>query len=182
MALIPCPECRNQVSTTATACPKCGFALTPAIVAKAEEQQKSGKRTGLIIAAVVGLFVWIAISSGDPTTSSTSRATSAPPVPAQPQLELVATQWRRSSDMFITMEGQVRNISNEPLEDVTAVTTYTNTNGDFITSDDALIDFNPILPGQTSPFSTITTYNPEITRARVEFKHLMGGTILTKPK
>ena len=27
MALIECPECKNQVSDTAESCPKCGFAV-----------------------------------------------------------------------------------------------------------------------------------------------------------
>jgi hypothetical protein len=29
MALIPCPECQQKVSTAATACPHCGYPLQP---------------------------------------------------------------------------------------------------------------------------------------------------------
>lgn len=50
-------------------------------------------------------------------------------------------------------------------------------NDNFITSADALIDYNPILAGQSSPFKVMATYNPEIKHWRVEFKDLLGGSI-----
>ena len=49
--------------------------------------------------------------------------------------------------------------------------------GGFITSDDALIDYNPILPGQTSPFKAMATENPAMRKASIDFKELMGGSI-----
>ena len=75
---------------------------------------------------------------------------------------------------FVEAQGQVTNISSGSLRNVTAVVTFLTASGDFITSTDALIDFNPILPGQTSPWSVITTWNPAMQSARVEFKDLLG--------
>ena len=46
----------------------------------------------------------------------------------------------------------------------------------FITSDEALISYNPILPEQTSPFEVMTQTNPAMSRFLVEFKTLLGGT------
>jgi hypothetical protein len=63
------------------------------------------------------------------------------------------------------------------LEHVTAVVQFYDKYGNFITSADALIDYNPILPNQISPFKVMATYNPEMKKAGVEFKYLMGGTI-----
>ena len=63
------------------------------------------------------------------------------------------------------------------LRNVVAVVSFYDARGNFITSDDALIDYNPILPGQASPFSVMATENPAMRTARVEFKELMGGTI-----
>jgi hypothetical protein len=71
----------------------------------------------------------------------------------------------------------VRNISGESLRNVEAVVTFYDKSGGFITSDDAIIEYNPILPGQVSPFKTITTWNPAMHTASIEFKSLMGGTI-----
>ena len=52
--------------------------------------------------------------------------------------------------------------------------------GTFITTDNALIDYNPILPGQTSPFKTMSSTNPAMSKYTVDFKHLIGGTIDTR--
>jgi hypothetical protein len=71
----------------------------------------------------------------------------------------------------------VKKISGQSLRNVQAVVTYRDRAGNFITSDDALIEYNPILAGQTSPFKVLTTQNPEMRTAFIEFKELMGGTI-----
>jgi hypothetical protein len=75
------------------------------------------------------------------------------------------------------VEGQVKNVSDKPLKNVTAVGIWLDKDGNFIKSDDALIDYNPILPGQTSPFKTISSGNPAMSKYRVEFKFLFGGKI-----
>jgi hypothetical protein len=49
--------------------------------------------------------------------------------------------------------------------------------GDFVSSDDALIEYNPLLAGQTSPFKTITKGNPAIKRCKIGFKHFWGAEI-----
>ncbi len=87
-----------------------------------------------------------------------------------------------ASRRYITYEGQVTNNTSQPMRRVVAVTTYTTEDGTFITSDDALIDFDPLLPDQTSPFSVITRYNPAIAWCSVQFKELLGGTIRDQPR
>jgi hypothetical protein len=57
------------------------------------------------------------------------------------------------------------------------VGTWYDKDGNFIKFDDALIDYNPILPGQTSPFKTISTGNPAMARYSVGFKTLFGGSL-----
>lgn len=70
MALITCPECQQQVSDQATACPKCGYPLTKEPIPVSEsvddsaatttekpipeikEQQKSSKNKRIVIACV----------------------------------------------------------------------------------------------------------------------------------
>ena len=98
------------------------------------------------------------------------------PVSLDPQLELVRFNWRIEYGYAI-LEGQVRNISSRALHNVAAVASFYDTSGGFIASADALIDYNPILPGQTSPFKVMRTENPAMKKAGVEFKYLMGGTI-----
>lgn len=97
------------------------------------------------------------------------------------QLELVNTRWSEDYG-YATYEGQVKNISNSKLKNVQAVVTWYDRNDNMITSSSALIEYNPILPGQSSPFKVMKTYNPAMGKAGVEFSHLMGGTIRTYRK
>jgi hypothetical protein len=92
------------------------------------------------------------------------------------QLALIAHKWRNEYGYAI-MEGQVMNISQRPLDEVEAVATFYDETGGFITSHDAIIEYNPIRPYQISPFKVATTYNPDMKKANVEFKYLVGGSI-----
>ena len=78
------------------------------------------------------------------------------------------------------MEGQLNNITAAPIKNVTAVATWYSRDGTFVKSDDALIDYNPILPGQTSPFKTMSSTNPAMSKYTVEFKTLFGGTLIVR--
>ncbi len=77
----------------------------------------------------------------------------------------------------MTYEGLVTNDTSRSMENVMAVALYYTEDGTFVTSDDALIDFDPILPGQSSPFSVLTRNNPAITKCGIQFKEFFGGTI-----
>ena len=74
----------------------------------------------------------------------------------------------------------MKNISDGPLDNVTAVARWFTFNDQFITSDSALIEFTPILAGQTSPFEVLTPANPAMRQCSIDFKFLLGGTIETE--
>ncbi|MFH1538566.1 MAG: tetratricopeptide repeat protein [bacterium] len=93
-------------------------------------------------------------------------------------LELISRRWHVEYG-HVFYEGQVRNISYKSLENVEAVVTFYDKDGNFITSSSALIEYKPLLVNQTSPFKVIETWNPAMKTASVEFKFLMGGTIPT---
>ena len=181
MALIKCPDCGKDVSDVAPVCPNCGRPISAPRAgqgsATGQEKKTSPKVIGCLALLLLGLGLWVigSLTSNGPSSSPSSGITN-PPLPTEPQLELVKYTWHTEYGYAI-LEGQVRNISSQALEHVAAVASYYDANGDFITSSDTLIKFNPILPGQTSPFSVMTTENPAMKKARVEFKELMGGTI-----
>ncbi len=95
---------------------------------------------------------------------------------AAAKLEVLDWTWSTEHG-YAKLEGQVRNRTSASLRNVAAVATYYTSDGTFITSDSALIDYNPILPGQTSPFSILTQENPAMKKASLNFKKLLGGTI-----
>lgn len=94
------------------------------------------------------------------------------------QLEIISSGWSVDHG-YAQYEGQVKNISNLKLKNVQAIVTWYDKNGGMITSSSALIEYNPILPGQTSPFKVMKTANPAMQKAGVDFSHLLGGTIKT---
>jgi len=98
-------------------------------------------------------------------------------------LELITWSWSTTAGgSYVEARGQVKNISGRSLRNVEAVANFYDKNGNFITSSSALIEFNPILAGQTSPFTVMETYNPAMKKASVQFKFFMGGTIPTYHK
>lgn len=53
-------------------------------------------------------------------------------------------------DGFWKVEGRVKNVSTEPLHNVTAVASWYDNNGEFIKSEDALIEFDPMKISRSS--------------------------------
>ncbi len=143
-----------------------------------------------IALSIVGVF-FLAIVSGAfasaPTHSSSSSSASNTPAttanaPTQadaPLLELQTFNFTKSYD-FDKVQGAVKNISGQKMEGVQVVASFYDKDDNFIKSDDAMIKYNPILPGQISPFETIGTDNPAIKTASVSFKYIFGGTIPTR--
>ena len=95
-------------------------------------------------------------------------------------LEVESWRWGQSeSEHFYEVKGVVKNVSQVPLKGVVAVVLVYDKSHQFITSDDALIEYQPILQGQTSPFTIIGTWNPAMQTASLQFKEFSGGTIPT---
>ena len=58
-----------------------------------------------------------------------------------------------------------------------AVAVFKSENGELITSTSSIIEYNPIMPGQTSPFKVMAGYNPRMKSAGLDFKFLIGAHI-----
>jgi len=91
--------------------------------------------------------------------------------------------WRRTGGgSFVEVVGEVTNNSAKKLEAVAAIATFKTSGGKVVTTDSSIIDYNPLLAGQTSPFKTITTWNPEMKTCSLNFKFLLGGRIPSIPR
>jgi outer membrane murein-binding lipoprotein Lpp len=97
---------------------------------------------------------------------------------AASSLELLRFSWSKEYG-YVTVEGLVKNISGARIEGVQAVAIFTDASGNFVSSDSAMIEYQPILVNQSSPFKVMATWNPEMKKCRVEFKTLFGGQLPT---
>jgi len=98
---------------------------------------------------------------------------------AQPVLALKSAR-SYEKGTFHMVEGEVINLTDESLRNVAVVATWYAEDGTVIISDDAPIRSNPIWPGQTSPFKTVTSTNPAMSKFSVSFQEPLGGTINTR--
>jgi len=98
-----------------------------------------------------------------------------PPVIAD-KLLLISWSWKEEHG-YAKVEGEVQNLTSGNLKNVEAVAKFYASSGEFITAEDCLIEYNPIMSGQISPFKVTVKHNPAMEAVIVEFKELRGGTI-----
>ena len=187
---VKCPLCKEQIPSNALRCSKCTGDLTTEEAQKdIQEQLRSHNQAIKVVAGIVGaitVFVLLLIFLGgddslptaSPSVTTQQRQTHQQAAPAE-LLELL--DWKCYTEYsYFHIAGDVKNISNKPLENVLAVGTAYTEDGTFVKSSDAIIEYSPILPGQTSPFEVLMSGNPAISKCKVGFKEFLGGAIPTK--
>ena len=126
--------------------------------------------------------MWIALilgCAGPSERSSVNSNGSTSAANAAPELELLSFNGERGYS-YLTVNGQVRNISGKKMEGVWAVVEFYDNQGSMITSEDGIIEYNPLMPGQTSPFKVMQRDNPLISTFKVNFKYTFGTPIAHK--
>jgi hypothetical protein len=192
--MIGCPACAKSIPVGSAFCPHCGVAVAGAAVAANAAPPKRSRLATLLGLAVglafVGMCAAAISNSPDAERARLDRAIAANPVLANapdtspaaqataPKLLLLSKRgYESDSGGYYYVEGQVKNTTDRPMRNVAVVATWYTKDGTFITTDQSLIDYNPLLPGQVSPFKSITRGNPQMSKFQVEFKELTGGTI-----
>lgn len=93
-------------------------------------------------------------------------------------ISLIIEDWHWSrSHGYAIAEGRVTNRTNSTLRNILAVVEYETSSGQFITSDNSLLDYQDLLPGQTTPFKVYTSLNPAMSRAYLTFREMFGGPV-----
>ena len=176
MAMGKCRECGKDVSSEAQTCPNCGVKEP----VKAQPARTSNYAfTGLAIFLV---FLWIAHATGGSGSKPTVEGATPGAAPSAaggataetPPLEVQS--WHCEQEYgYMWVMGEVKNVSAEKLAHVTAVAEFRTASGELVKAEDALLEYNPIMPGQTSPFKAGGTQNPAATKCGLSFKYLLGG-------
>ena len=98
-------------------------------------------------------------------------------------LEIQSWKWSRLESVnYVEAVGQVKNLSSQNLKNVAAVLQVYDKDDQFINSETTLIEYNPLLPSQVSPFRVLMSWNPAMQHAELSFKDLLGGTIKSRKK
>ncbi len=149
-------------------------------IALAGNSGAAARWVGGFLLACVFMIPGIVVEYGSASRGALGRdrptTTTAPAPQAVPPLELLASNGTIGHG-YHTVEGQVKNVSSEPLDNVKVVVSWFTKDGTFVKKDDALIDYRPLLPGQTSPFSSMASSNPAMTGFRVEFTTFRGAVL-----
>lgn len=96
--------------------------------------------------------------------------------PESSPLELQSFRCEKLRD-YAYVRGEVKNVSTSKLENVLAVGTFRTKSGELVKSDNSLIDYRPLMPGQTSPFEVMTEDNPEISKCHIGFSRFSGESL-----
>lgn len=167
--LVKCSDCGHEISKKAKTCPNCGA------------KPKKGSLVAILV--LIG-FIWFMISLVPDTprqntryTTSQSTVADTKPTPAPNQLKVLSWNCGNDGHGYMHLRGEVKNISSSKIDNVMAVVVLRTADGDLVKSDTALLEYNPIMPGQTSPFHVISTHNPAIDKCSLSFKTVRGRSI-----
>ncbi|MGO9607859.1 MAG: hypothetical protein ACLQAT_31410 [Candidatus Binataceae bacterium] len=141
-----------------------------------------------VLLVIVGLsspgHVSESSNSAAPAASASESVSEAPA--AQPSqsaeaagsADLDVISWNcQFSGHSVEIQGEVKNISGAPITDLEGVAIARTADGKLISSNNLLVEYGPLLPGQTSPFKGYVEYNPAIHSVDLAFKKMLGGTI-----
>lgn len=136
------------------------------------------------LVAVVLIFSYIISAWGDGSTRERDRSSSDSTAPLLPPADVIRLDaFSCSGDAYLGFayaRGRVTNISEQRLAHVQAIAEWYTPSLEFIVSDSALLDLDPLLPGQSSGFEVISRYNPRMDKCRVLLAELLGGELPTE--
>lgn len=156
--LVSCRDCGKEISKKAKTCPNCGAST---------EKMTLAKWVFVLLGSFIIYFAVIA-----PENIKQNEAGTTP----NEQLELISSDCFEKDGYFYVI-GEVKNISEHPIHSLTVVGTLRTKEEKLIKSISAIVEYNPIMPGQSSPFEALDRANPLVYKCGISFKTIMGGTI-----
>lgn len=77
----------------------------------------------------------------------------------------------------IEVQGEVQNVSSQPIKLLILSAVFDGPAGQFVSTSDLPVEFDPVMPGQVSPFDGYGDYNPIVRTVKVT-PALEGGPSL----
>jgi len=196
MALVRCAECGAQISDKAVQCPRCGAPIDFATASR-----KWGCGTILLLVAGAALFIFVFLvyiflpggheknvpeeTSSEVATTPTEPSSAPAETPAQPESSansVLQASWKfANKNGVISLKGEVKNISSEPIRHVIVVGLFAQPDGK-TREEPYVLKPEPMQPGQTSTFDITFKGDPQIQRYEIKFRDGLGKEIGTAVK
>ena len=122
----------------------------------------------------------IATATATPELTPTVLATPAPTLTSRTFLELQGLTCEDKGASHVWVTGEVKNISEHMLDNVTAVARWYTQDGQLVESDAAFIEYDLLHPGDISPFRVVTRADAAMSTCTIDFKFLYGRMIGTR--
>jgi hypothetical protein len=91
-------------------------------------------------------------------------------------LELKGLSHDIKSD-YLVIEGLVRNVAGTDLRNLVGKVSGVDGDGRFVTSEEVLLDFNPLATDAESPFKAVVRTSGRIATIKVQFRYLLGDLV-----
>ena len=174
MTLISCPDCKNEISSEANSCPRCGYSLAKG----KDKKSSSGCSTGCLGIVLISVIIVIIgplcyFGSDNSISSSSSRSSYSPVDSSRANLqavEIVDWNWKKDPSFgtggTIKWNVQVRNISNKYIESVRVDFTTYDAGGQLVATTFTFVDAIP--PGETRSVQSYADLYGTETRSTVQ--------------
>jgi hypothetical protein len=129
----------------------------------------------IVVIGIANEYEVTAPSRSDPPSSS-APSRSDPPSSSGPQLHVLAFSCS-NEDGYAHVRGEVRSLASRPIENLMVIGELRQADGTLIKTAEAMVEYDPLMPGQASPFHALTPHNPLATNCGLAFKTLWGGQI-----
>ncbi len=97
---------------------------------------------------------------------------------AAPRAQLRLRSWRCYEEYgFQHIEGRVTNQTDRAFNNDLVVASFETSAGRLVKNETALVQFQPLMPGQTSPFTLVAIGNPQIDRCEIGFQIMSGPAL-----
>ncbi|MER8882453.1 FxLYD domain-containing protein [Mesorhizobium sp. M0816] len=147
----------------------------PVITFRISESLKSPEQKAAEAAKFQQMLAEVRAKSAKENEAEAKAKSEAERIAARPDLKIDGSRCGTEYG-FIKITGRVTNKTTRPIENLMAVGIFSS-NGDYVKSATAMVEYQPLLPGQTSPYTVMTTANPAITNCLTTFKTMFGGEV-----
>lgn len=77
----------------------------------------------------------------------------------------------------IEVQGEIRNTSSQPIKELILSAVFNGPAGQFVSTSDLQVEFDPVMPGQVSPFDGFGDYNPIVRIVKVTPALMLGASL-----